>query len=846
MYKRKFLSVAICVFLTVIVNYSMHSNLVWAEWDIQTVDLVGNTGRYTSIAIDSNGNPHISYYDYISKNLKYTKWDGSQWVNADGTGGCEIIDSIGDVGKHTSIYLDKNDYSHISYFDVTNGDLKYAKWTGSSWQKEKVDYSGKVGTYNSIVLDNNDYPHISYHDDTHSDLKYAYWDGVSWSTGIVDKKGATGSESSIALDSNGFPHISYYEDDLWNLKYAKWTGSTWSIKTVDNNKNVGKYTSIVLDRNDIPYISYYDEWNSDLKFTRGSGWTGIETVDSEGDVGRYTSIALDLNDNPYISYYDGTNGDLKFTRWNGSQWVEMDGTPGFEVVDSEGNVGRYTSIAIDNNNNPHISYYDETNEKLKYTKWISKEDTFYIKGCVKNSSRTGINGVILSLSGDVSNTATTGDDGHYEFLNLTSGNYTVTPSKSSWSFDPPSYIYNSLDANKDNQDFIGTKSEVEVINSWIEDEFKGMGTEGIIGYLNTIISKDLIPYDTHCTLHFQLRHPNYFEKVYFEYQDGRKSQTYNLEDLQISRDHYVVPIISGPDISTHGALSKFFFLITLIAKNMGMGLSMTEITPFPTEVAPYREAVLKIVLINEDNEEFSTSVRHLVPTLWSHFIGFYSYTNPDYIPDPISSATMLIVHGDHLIMQVLCPVDLLIIDNKGRKTGSIGSQSFIEIPLSVYSGQDSDPELIWIPNVCERRYSVKIIGKDQGKYTLEIYITGQSIGSLYIVERNVPISYNEVHYKNIMIHSFAKDLKMVKVYPNPCRNPSSTGVTFDNLTSDSLKIRIYNIAGELVKESSVYKEASWVWYGRNNSNNKVASGIYIYLVTNEKGEKKTGKIGLIR
>ncbi len=113
-----------------------------------------------------------------------------------------------------------------------------------------------------------------------------------------------------------------------------------------------------LSEVEVVQIGDTERGNSFSIGARGNQWYS-GTVDSQGSVGRYSSIAVDPNNQVHISYYDYSNSALKYSIFDGIKWST-------DFVDSRGNVGEYTSIAIDSLNQPHISYYDNSNYNLKY------------------------------------------------------------------------------------------------------------------------------------------------------------------------------------------------------------------------------------------------------------------------------------------------------------------------------------------------------------------------------------------------------------------------------------------------------------------------------------------------
>jgi hypothetical protein len=138
------------------------------------------------------------------------------------------------------------------------------------------------------------------------------------------------------------------------------------ISTLDAQNEVGLDTSIAIGNDGNPVISYYSRApNYDLMMARCTDPSclavSVNTVDSAGNVGRYTSIAIGNDGNPVISYLDVTNQDLKVAHCTGPSCAGA----AITTVDAAGDVGGWTSIAIGYDNNPVVSYHDITNDDLK-------------------------------------------------------------------------------------------------------------------------------------------------------------------------------------------------------------------------------------------------------------------------------------------------------------------------------------------------------------------------------------------------------------------------------------------------------------------------------------------------
>jgi len=351
-------------------------------WVTETVDSAGEVGSWTSLALAPTYpyTPYISYGTLITDTNHYLRlaWlSGATWFS-------QTVDS---GGYGTSLALaPTSPYSPcIGHGRPDDRSSRFACWNGAGWNTWEV--YGNDGPSLALEPTYPYTPHISVYRSAYGDyenLRHAYLSGTEWCSGtwvyedVEPRQSHKGTHSSLALEQTYpyTPHISYYDDPNSALKHAWQSGTTWFSETVDSEVDARLYTSMELDSGDNPHISYYGHTNGTLRYAWLSGTTWFsETVDSTGQQKNWamrggTSLELDQADMPHITYYDFTYGDLEFARFDGKVWI-------VQTVDSEGDVGSYSSLALDPVGCPHIAYHDRTSVDLKYA-YIPAVYTVYL------------------------------------------------------------------------------------------------------------------------------------------------------------------------------------------------------------------------------------------------------------------------------------------------------------------------------------------------------------------------------------------------------------------------------------------------------------------------------------
>jgi len=102
---------------------------------------------------------------------------------------------------------------------------------------------------------------------------------------------------------------------------------------------------------------------------------------------------------------------------------------------------------------PPVISIPQLNSSQSNRDFTAYRATFSVSGYVRDSSGTAVPEVAMVLSGDNAATVVTDANGYYILQNISSGTYTVSPSKADYTFNPVSRSYSPLNSNRQNENY---------------------------------------------------------------------------------------------------------------------------------------------------------------------------------------------------------------------------------------------------------------------------------------------------------------------------------------------------------------------------------------------------------
>jgi hypothetical protein len=328
-----------------------------------------------------------------------------------------------DVGRYTSIAVGSDGQARIAYYDTTHGALRYATASGNAWSMHVVDggdpqqpMGTTVGYWASLVLRADGAPGIAYYaevpqpDGSHAtELRFAQANGPSpasaadWAiakvaTGTIpappmgaappaqDLPAGIGLFPALARLADGRPVIAYYDHQRGNLVLATASspaGTTFARAVLDGEDtmmmdtgDVGLYPSIAVEAGDVVHVTYVDALHSNLLYVNTHD-RRVEVVDdgyrTDGQnaeglaepvlhfVGDDSALAL-AGGARVVAYQDATSHELLWaSRAASGQWMRDsvagsnpdDGAFGFFVgLGASGNGAVISSYVINQRSRP--------------------------------------------------------------------------------------------------------------------------------------------------------------------------------------------------------------------------------------------------------------------------------------------------------------------------------------------------------------------------------------------------------------------------------------------------------------------------------------------------------------
>jgi hypothetical protein len=304
-------------------------------------------GLYTSIALGSDGNPRIAYYDETNNQLKLAI--GSQRVFT-----TSVVEKLpaGRGGMYASLSLDAHDVPSIAYFTTAIPDNAAGFQSQLKIATAKVANPGGAADWTTAVVDSTPVPCAGLCATGHACIQ----------TDPMDK---TKKSTCMPVDAAPCPTACATGQACIG---AKCVAALVAPKAPDLDEGIGLFAQLRRLKSGSRIIVYYDHEQGDLKLaaeSAGSFTTSfIDGKDPATDVGQYCSAFVAPDDTIHVAYEDAIGDRVLYKTVKGTA-AEM--AP--EVVD-DGNrmdgkhpVGADASIWTDGTT-VRVVYQDQSTADL--------------------------------------------------------------------------------------------------------------------------------------------------------------------------------------------------------------------------------------------------------------------------------------------------------------------------------------------------------------------------------------------------------------------------------------------------------------------------------------------------
>ena len=327
------------------------------SWSMSVADSIQGGYGENDIGVTSNGDVHIVYFNYDTRQLKHAVHNGQSWSRS-------VIStaSAGSQYRGVELQIDDNDNLHVAHW-VTGDYLHYRTYNGTAWT---LNYTtSNVDSYGvSLALNSHNHAHITFSTPGYvcSGLSIAYYNSSSsaWTKKSLDTSSTyIGCYSAVGIDSNDAVHVTYRDHSNSRHNYITNESGTWDKYQLSNTNSPAYYNDLAVKSNDDIFIIQRN--SNGIRYaegTPGGSWSQGGVYSNNGEE---NSLVLDANDNPHLIHWHSSTDDLMYSSRSSS------GTWSTTTVDGgSDDTGRRNAVTVDHNHQLHVAYADVNNKQLKY------------------------------------------------------------------------------------------------------------------------------------------------------------------------------------------------------------------------------------------------------------------------------------------------------------------------------------------------------------------------------------------------------------------------------------------------------------------------------------------------